>query len=205
LSEAFRGGGFGGVPNPDEVKGGGSDQRDGGGSANTIHNTTNNDPNRVAEGNQEGETVEGGATIRGKVRDENKPRDTVNETCKRSSERKAPVAQDELEGFPHDRAGAKNVTDAVIISVAEVAGSRRARAFEGVNGAVGVEMAASLVGGQGIAKETNAEDTKKAGQGGGEGLEVVVQEAWGGAEMAGAGEKMVVEVRAILTRGGLGG
>jgi hypothetical protein len=97
------------------------------------------------------------------------------------------------------------VTDAVIISVAEVAGSRRARAFEGVNGAVGVEMAASLVGGQGIAKETNAEDTEKAGQGGGEGLEVVVQEAWGGAEMAGAGEKMVVEVRAILTRGGLGG
>ena len=97
------------------------------------------------------------------------------------------------------------MTDAVIISVAEVAGSRRARAFEGVNGAVGVEMAASLVGGQGIAKETNAEDTEKAGQGGGEGLEVVVQEAWGGAEMAGAGEKMVVEVRAILTRGGLGG
>ena len=80
LSEAFRGGGFGGVPNPDEVEGGGSDQRDGGGSANTIHNTTNSDPNRVAEGNQEGETVEGGATIRGKVRDENKPRDTVNET-----------------------------------------------------------------------------------------------------------------------------
>ena len=97
------------------------------------------------------------------------------------------------------------MTDAVIISVAEVAGSRRARAFEGVNGAVGVEMTASLVGGQGIAKETNAEDTEKAGQGGGEGLEVVVQEAWGGAEMAGAGEKMVVEVRAILTRGGLGG
>ena len=47
---------------------------------NTIHNTTNSDPNRVAEGNQEGETVEGGATIRGKIRDENKPRDTVNET-----------------------------------------------------------------------------------------------------------------------------
>ena len=46
----------------------------------TLHNTTNSDPNRVAEGNQEGETVEGGATIRGKVRDENKPRDTVNET-----------------------------------------------------------------------------------------------------------------------------
>ena len=80
MTEAFRGGGFGGVPNPDEVEGGGSDQRDGGGSANTIHNTTNSDPNRVAEGNQEGETVEGGATIRGKVRDENKPRDTVNET-----------------------------------------------------------------------------------------------------------------------------
>ena len=97
------------------------------------------------------------------------------------------------------------MTDAVIVSVAEVAGSRRARAFEGVNGAVGIEMAASLVGGQGIAKETNAEDTEKAGKGGGEGLEVVVQKAWGGAEMAGAGEKMVVEVRAILTRGGLGG
>ena len=27
LPEAFRGGGFGGVPNPDEVEGGGSDQR----------------------------------------------------------------------------------------------------------------------------------------------------------------------------------
>ena len=80
MSEAFRGGGFGGVPNPDEVEGGGSDQRDGGGSANTLHNTTNSDPNRVAEGNQEGETVEGGATIRGKIRDENKPRDAVNET-----------------------------------------------------------------------------------------------------------------------------
>ena len=97
------------------------------------------------------------------------------------------------------------MTDAVIGSVAEVAGSRRAGAFEGVNRAVRVEMAASLVGGKGIAKETNAEDTEKAGQGGGEGLEVVVQEAWGGAEVAGAGEKMVVEVRAILTRGGLGG
>jgi len=97
------------------------------------------------------------------------------------------------------------VTDAVVASIAEVARPRTARAFEWVNGAVGVEMAASLVGGQGIAKETNAEDTEKAGQGGGEGLEVVVQEAWGGAEMAGAGEKMVVEVRAILTRSGLGG
>jgi hypothetical protein len=97
------------------------------------------------------------------------------------------------------------VTDAVIVSVAEVTGSRRARAFEGVNGAVRVEMAASLVSGKGIAKETNAEDTEKAGQGGGERLEVILQEAWGGAEVAGAGEKMVVEVRAILTRGGLGG
>jgi hypothetical protein len=97
------------------------------------------------------------------------------------------------------------VADAVVVSVAEVAGSRRARAFEGVNGAVGVEVAAPLVGGKGIAKETNAEDTEKAGKGGGEGLEVVVQKAWGGAEMAGAGEKMVVEVRAILTRSGLGG
>ena len=97
------------------------------------------------------------------------------------------------------------MTDAVNVSVAEEAGSRTAGAFEGVNGAERVKMAASLVGGKGIAKETNAEDTKKAGQGGGEGLEVVVQEAWGGAEMAGAGEKMVVEVRAILTRGGLGG
>ena len=97
------------------------------------------------------------------------------------------------------------MTDAVIVSVAEVTGSRRARAFEGVNGAVRVEMAASLVGGKGIAKETNAEDTEKAGQGGGERLEVILQKAWGGAEVAGAGEKMVVEVRAILTRGGLGG
>ena len=80
LPEAFRVGGFGGVPNPDEVEGGGSDQRDGGGSANAIHNTTNSDPNRVAEGNQEGETVEGGATIRGEIRDEDKPRNTANET-----------------------------------------------------------------------------------------------------------------------------
>ena len=39
------------------------------------------------------------------------------------------------------------MTDAVIVSVAEVAGARRARAFEGVNRAVRVEMAASLVGG----------------------------------------------------------
>ena len=97
------------------------------------------------------------------------------------------------------------MTDAVVVSVAEVARARRARAFERVNGAVRVEIAASLVGGKGIAKETNAEDTEKAGEGGGEGLEVVVQEAWGGAEVAGAGEKMVVEVRAILTGGGLGG
>lgn len=97
------------------------------------------------------------------------------------------------------------MTDAVIVSVAEVAGTRRARAFEGVNRAVRVEMAASLVSGKGIAKETNAEDTEKAGQGGGERLEVILQKAWGGAEVAGAGEKMVVEVRAILTRGGLGG
>ena len=97
------------------------------------------------------------------------------------------------------------MTNAVIVSVAEVAGSRRARAFEGMNGAVGVEVAAPLVGGKGIAKETNAEDTEKAGEGGGEGLEVVVQKAWGGSEVDGAGEKMVVEVRAILTRGGFGG
>ena len=97
------------------------------------------------------------------------------------------------------------MTDAVVVSVAEVARARGARAFERVNGAVMVEIAASLVGGKGIAKETNAEDTEKAGEGGGEGLEVVVQEAWGGAEVAGAGEKMVVEVRAILTNGGLGG
>ena len=97
------------------------------------------------------------------------------------------------------------MTDAVVVSVAEVAGARGARAFEGVNGAVRIEMASSLVRSKGIAKETNEEDTEKAGKGGGEGLEVVVQEAWGGAEVAGAGKKMVVEVRAMLTRGGLGG
>jgi hypothetical protein len=107
--------------------------------------------------------------------------------------------------FTSDRAGAKNVADAVIVSVAEVAGTWRARAFEGMNGAVGVEVAAPLVGGKGVAEETNAEDTEKAGEGGGEGLEVVVQKAWGGSEMGGAGEKMVVEVEAILTGGGLGG
>ena len=66
------------------------------------------------------------------------------------------------------------MTDAVIVSVAEVAGSRRARAFKGVNRAVRVEITASLVSGKGIAKETNAEDTEKAGQGGGERLEVIL-------------------------------
>ena len=97
------------------------------------------------------------------------------------------------------------MVDAVVARVAEVAGPRGVGAFEWVNGAVGVKMAAPLVGGKGIAKETNAEDTEKAGEGGGEGLEVVVQKAWGGSEVGGAGEKMVVEVRAVLTRGGLGG
>ena len=97
------------------------------------------------------------------------------------------------------------MTDAVVTGIAEVAGPWRARAFEWVNGAVGVEMAAPLVGGKGIAEETNVEDTEKAGNGGGEGLEVVKQEVGGGAIVGGAGEKMVVEIRAILARGGLGG
>jgi hypothetical protein len=68
------------------------------------------------------------------------------------------------------------VTDAVVASIAEVARPRTARAFEWVNGAVRVEMAASLVGGKGIAKKTNAEDTEKARKGGGEGLKVIMQE-----------------------------
>ena len=80
LSKAFWGGSFGGIPDPNEIKGGGSDQRNGGGSANPIHNTTNSDPNRVAEGYQEGETIEGGAAIGRKVGDENWPRNMVNET-----------------------------------------------------------------------------------------------------------------------------
>jgi hypothetical protein len=80
LSEAFCGGSFGGIPDPNEIQGGGSDQGDRGGSANTVHNTTNSDPNGVAEGNQEGETIERGAAIGRKVRDENWPRNTVNET-----------------------------------------------------------------------------------------------------------------------------
>ena len=80
MSEAFWGGSFGGVPDPNEIKGGGSDQGNSGGSVNSIHNTTNGDPNRVAEGNQEGETIEGGAAIGRKVGDENWPVDTVNET-----------------------------------------------------------------------------------------------------------------------------
>ena len=57
-----------------------------------------------------------------------------------------------------------------------------------MNGAVGVEMAAPLVGGKGIAKETNIEDTEEAGKGGGQGLEVVVQEVGGRAKMSGAGK-----------------
>ena len=80
LSEAFCGGSFGGIPDPNEIQGGGSDQGDRGGSANTVHNTTNSDPNGVAEGNQEGETIERGAAIGRKVREENWPVDTVNET-----------------------------------------------------------------------------------------------------------------------------
>ena len=97
------------------------------------------------------------------------------------------------------------MTDAVIASIAEVAGPRGVRAFEWVNGAVGVEMAAPLVSGKGIAEETNVEDTEKAGKGGGEGLEVVMQEVGRGAEVGGAGKEMVVEIRAVLARCGLGG
>jgi hypothetical protein len=78
-----------------------------------------------------------------------------------------PVAQNKLEGFPHDSAGDEDVTDAVVTGIAEVAGAWRARAFEWVNGAIGVEMAAPLVGGKGIAEETNVKDTEKAGDGGG--------------------------------------
>jgi hypothetical protein len=80
LSEAFCGGSFGGIPDTNEIQGGGSDQGNRGGSANTVHNTTNSDPDGVAEGNQEGETIERGAAIGRKVRDENWPVDTVNET-----------------------------------------------------------------------------------------------------------------------------
>ena len=96
------------------------------------------------------------------------------------------------------------MADAVITGIAEVAGPRGARAFERVNGAVGVKKATPLVGGEGIAKETNIEDTEEAGKVGREGLEVVVQEAGGGAKVGGAGKEMVVEVGAILARGGLG-
>ena len=95
------------------------------------------------------------------------------------------------------------MADAVIARVAEVAGSRGVRAFKWVNGAVGVEMAAPLVGGKGIAEETN-EDTEEAGKGGGEGKKVVMQEVGRGAKVGGAGKEMVVEVGAILARGGLG-
>ena len=96
------------------------------------------------------------------------------------------------------------MADAVIAGIAEVAGPRGARAFERVNGAVGVKKATPLVGGEGIAEETNIEDTEEAGKVGGEGLEVVMQKAGGGAKVGGAGKEMVVEVGAVLASGGLG-
>ena len=96
------------------------------------------------------------------------------------------------------------MVDAVIAGIAEVAGPRGARAFEWVNGAVGVKKTTPLVGGKGIAEETNIEDTEEAGKVGGEGLEVVVQEAGGGAKVGGAGKEMVIEVGAVLASGGLG-
>ena len=94
--------------------------------------------------------------------------------------------------------------DAVIAGVAEVAGTRGVRAFEWVNGAAGVEKATPLVSGKGITEETNIEDTEEAGKGGGEGKKVVMQEVGRGAKVGGAGKEMVVEVGAILARGGLG-
>ena len=96
------------------------------------------------------------------------------------------------------------MADAVIARIAEVAGPRGARAFERVNGAVGVKKTTPLVGGKGIAEETNIEDTEEAGKGGGEGKKVVMQEVGRGAKVGGAGKEMVVEVGAILARGGLG-
>ena len=96
------------------------------------------------------------------------------------------------------------MADAVIAGIAEVAGPRGARAFERVNGTVRVKKAAPLVGGEGIANETNIEDTEEAGKVGGEGLEVVMQEAGGGAKVGSAGKEMVVEVGAVLASGGLG-
>ena len=56
----------------------------------------------------------------------------------------------------------------------ELHGSQGARAFERVNGTVRVKKATPLVGGEGIANETNIEDTEEAGKVGGEGLEVKV-------------------------------
>ena len=91
------------------------------------------------------------------------------------------------------------MADTIVAGIAEVAGPRGARAFEWVNGAVRVKMAAPLVG-----RKTNIEDTKEAGKGGREGLEVVMQEVGRGAKVGGAGKEMVVEVGAVLVRGGLG-
>ena len=53
-----------------------------------------------------------------------------------------------------------------------------------MNGAVRVEKAAPLVGAEGIVEKTDVEDEEKAGKGGGEGLEVVMQEAGRGAKVA---------------------
>ena len=96
------------------------------------------------------------------------------------------------------------MADTIVARIAEVAGPRGARAFEWVNGGVRVKEATPLVGGEGNAKETNKEDTEEAGKVGGQRLEVVVQEAGGGAKMGGAGKEMVIEVGAVLTSGGLG-
>ena len=64
------------------------------------------------------------------------------------------------------------MADTIIAGTAEVAGPRGARAFEWVNGGVRVKEATSLVGGEGIAKETNIKDTEEAGKVGGQRLEV---------------------------------
>ena len=95
------------------------------------------------------------------------------------------------------------MADAVISRIAEVAGP--VGAFEWVGGAVRVEKAASLVGAEDVAEKADVKDAEKAGKGGGEGSEVVLQEVGRGTKVGGAGDEMVVEIEAVRTGGGLWG
>ena len=93
--------------------------------------------------------------------------------------------------------------DAIVLGVAEIAGPR-VRVAEGVNRAVTVEVASSLVRGKGVAEKANEEGLEVAGEGGGEQAKVIRQEVRRGAKMGSAG-KEVVEVEAEGAFEGLGG